>query len=332
MLIRRTRGWEIPESQVTPENAFLARRRLLGAGAAGIGALALQGQSWFGLGGGGEQKLPDFAAGDPSLPLYPAQRSMRYRVDRDLTEEKNAVTYNNFYEFGSSKNIWQSAQKLPIRPWEIRIDGMVEQPRTVGIDDLLKALPLEERVYRFRCVEAWAMTVPWTGIPMRRFVEFAKPLGGAKYIRMETFKNPEVASGQRASWYPWPYVEGLAIDEATNELALLGTGVYGKPMPRQMGAPIRLVVPWKYGFKNIKSVVRFTFTQERPKSFWEELQAAEYGFWANVNPKVPHPRWSQATEELIGQNGTRVPTQIFNGYADFVADLYTGREAEKLWM
>jgi sulfoxide reductase catalytic subunit YedY len=219
-----------------------------------------------------------------------------------------------------------------LRPWEVRIDGMVEQERTVAIDDLLKAIALEERVYRFRCVEAWAMTVPWTGIPMRRFVEFAKPLSSAKYIRMETFRNPEVASGQRAGWYPWPYVEGLALDEATNELSLLATGVYGKPLPRQMGAPIRLVVPWKYGFKNVKSIVRFTFTDQRPKSFWEELQGAEYGFWANVNPKVAHPRWSQATEELIGEGGNRVPTQLFNGYADFVADLYTAREGEKLWM
>jgi sulfoxide reductase catalytic subunit YedY len=330
MLIRRKRGWEIPESRVTPEAAFFARRRFLAAGATAVGALALQGQSWFGL--GGEQRLPDFAAGDPSLPLYPVSRSMRYRVDRELTPERTAVTYNNFYEFGSSKNVWQAAQRLPIRPWEVRIDGMVEQERSVGIDDLLKALPLEERVYRFRCVEAWAMTVPWTGIPMRRFVEYAKPLSGARYIRMETFRNADVASGQRASWYPWPYVEGLAIDEAVNEMSLLGTGVYGKPMPRQMGAPIRLVVPWKYGFKSVKSVVRFTFTDQRPKSFWEELQGAEYGFWANVNPKVAHPRWSQATEELIGENGRRVPTQLFNGYGEFVADLYTSREKESLWM
>lgn len=331
MFIRRKRGWEIPESQATPESFVLNRRKLLGAGAASVGALALQGQSWFSF-GSGDQKLPDFSAGDPSLPLYPAPRSMRYRVDRELTEEKVAVTYNNFYEFGSSKNVWQSAQALKIRPWQIRIDGMVEQERTVGIDDLIKATALEERLYRFRCVEAWAMTVPWTGIPMKQFVEFAKPLGSAKYIRMETFKDPEVASGQRASWYPWPYVEGLAIDEATNELAMLATGVYGKPLPKQMGSPIRLVVPWKYGFKNIKSIVRFTFTDQRPKSFWEEIQAAEYGFWANVNPKVPHPRWSQATEELIGKGGTRVPSQLFNGYADFVADLYTQRDKEKLWM
>jgi len=330
MMIRRKRGWEIPDSAVTPESFVFNRRRLLGAGAAAVGSLALQGQSWFGL--GGEQKLPDFSAGDPSLPLYPAMRSMRYRVDRELTEEKIAVTYNNFYEFGSSKNVWQPAQKLEIRPWEIRIDGMVEKERTIGIDDLIKALSLEERTYRFRCVEAWAMTVPWTGMPMKQFVEFCKPLGSAKYIRMETFKNPEVASGQRASWYPWPYVEGLAIDEATNELAMLATGVYGKPLPKQMGSPIRLVVPWKYGFKNIKSIVRFSFTDRRPKSFWEEIQAAEYGFWANVNPKVPHPRWSQATEELIGKGGQRVPSQLFNGYADFVASLYSARESERLWI
>ncbi len=329
MFIRRKRGWEVPESSVTPESFVLNRRRLLGAGAVAVGSLALQGQSWFGL--GGEQKLPDFSAGDPTLPLYPAMRSMRYRVDRELTEEKVAVTYNNFYEFGSSKNVWQSAQKLNIRPWEIRIDGMVEQERTIGIDDLIKAINLEERTYRFRCVEAWAMTVPWTGMPMKQFVEFCKPLGSAKYIRMETFKNPEVASGQRAAWYPWPYVEGLAIDEATNELAMLATGVYGKPLPKQMGSPIRLVVPWKYGFKNIKSITRFSFTDQRPKSFWEEIQSAEYGFWANVNPKVAHPRWSQATEELIVKGGQRVPSQLFNGYGDFVAALYTARESERLW-
>jgi sulfoxide reductase catalytic subunit YedY len=330
MFIHRRKGWEIPASRITPEDFVLNRRRLLGAGAVATGSLALQGQGWFGL-GGGKQELPDFSAGDPSLPLYPAGRSMRYRVnERALTEEKVAVTYNNFYEFGSSKNIWQAAQKLPIRPWEVRIDGMVEQERTVAIDDLLKAIALEERVYRFRCVEAWAMTVPWTGIPMRRFVEFAKPLSSAKYIRMETFRNPEVASGQRAGWYPWPYVEGLALDEATNELSLLATGVYGKPLPRQMGAPIRLVVPWKYGFKNVKSIVRFTFTDQRPKSFWEVLQAAEYGFWANVNPEVSHPRWSQATEEVLGE-GRRIPTQLFNGYGAYVADLYKGLEKERLW-
>ncbi len=268
---------------------------------------------------------------DPSASLYPAQRNMRYRLDRDISDEKVATTYNNFYEFGSSKNIWQAAQKLPIRPWQIRIDGMVEQERTVDIDDLLKVLALEERLYRHRCVEAWAMAVPWTGIPMKAFVDWARPLSSAKYLLMETFNRPDVAPGMKAVWYPWPYVEGLTIEEATNELALLGTGVYGKPLPKQMGAPIRLVVPWKYGFKSIKSIVRFTFTDQRPKSFWEEIQGSEYGFWANVNPKVSHPRWSQATEELIGTSGKRVPTQLFNGYADFVAHLYGDKQNERLW-
>jgi sulfoxide reductase catalytic subunit YedY len=327
MLIRRRRGWELPESAATPEPVVLGRRRLLGAGLAGAAAIGLGGFTH------GPRSLPDFSAGDPSLPLYPATRNPRFVVEREITQDAVVYTHNNFYEFGSSKSVWQAAQKLPVRPWEIRVDGMVEKERTVGIDDLLRALPLEERVYRFRCVEAWAMTVPWTGIPMRAFVEWAKPLAGAKYVRMETFNDPKVASGQRqAPWYPWPYVEGLTLDEATNELALLGTGAYGKPLPRQMGTPIRLVAPWKYGFKSLKSIVRFSFTDQRPKTFWETIQGSEYGFWANVNPRVPHPRWSQASEELIGAGGARVPTQLFNGYGEFVAELYKAREGEKLWM
>jgi sulfoxide reductase catalytic subunit YedY len=328
MLIRRRRGWELPESAATPEGFVLNRRRALRGGFAGAAALGLGGFTF-----GGPRQLPDFSEGDPSLPLYPAARSMRYRVERELTQAEVVYTHNNFYEFGSSKAVWSAAQKMPIRPWEIRIDGMVEQARTVAIDDVLKALPLEERVYRHRCVEAWSMTVPWTGIPMRAFVEWCKPLASAKYVRMETFNTPDVAVGIRqAPWYPWPYIEGLTMDEATNELALIGTGIYGKPLPKQMGAPIRLVVPWKYGFKSVKSIVRVSFTDQRPKGFWELLQDSEYGFWANVNPKVPHPRWSQATEELIGTGGTRVPTQLFNGYGEFVADLYKSRESEKLWM
>ena len=328
MLIRRRRGWELPESASTPEALVVGRRRLLGAGLAGAASIGLGGFTF-----GGPRQLPDFAEGDPSLPLYPVARSMRYRVEREITQADVVYTHNNFYEFGSSKAVWQAAQKLALRPWEIRIDGMVEQERVVDIDEILKALPLEERVYRHRCVEAWAMTVPWSGIPMRAFVEWCKPLASAKYVRMETFNKPEVATGIRqAPWYPWPYIEGLTIDEATNELALIGTGIYGKPLPKQMGAPIRLVVPWKYGFKSVKSVVRFSFTDQRPKSFWETIQGSEYGFWANVNPKVPHPRWSQATEELIGTGGSRVPTQLYNGYGEFVAELYKSRESEKLWM
>lgn len=348
MFIKRKKGWEIPESQATPEPVFRNRRKFLTAGAAG--AIALGSGAYLALGrgqgdgvaqagkmGAGKaeeqlaSQLAQGAAADPSAGLYPVMRNMRYRLDRELTEEKTATTYNNFYEFGSSKNIWQAAQKLPIRPWQVKIDGLVEKEMVVDIDDLLKKVQLEERLYRHRCVEAWAMAVPWSGFAMKQLVEIAKPLSSAKYVRMETFNRPEVAVGMKASWYPWPYIEGLTIEEATNELTLLATGIYGKPIPKQMGAPIRLVVPWKYGFKSVKSIVRFTFTDERPRSFWEVIQGSEYGFWANVNPQVPHARWSQANEELIGTGGKRVPTQIFNGYGDFVADLYTNLKGERLW-
>ncbi len=319
MLIKRTRGWEIPERDATPESVY-SRRHVLAAGA-GLAAGAIAGDAFA--------QAP--AGDDPTASLYPAMRNMRYRVERELTEERIATTYNNFYEFGTSKTIWQAAQALKIRPWQVKIEGLVENPRTVDVDDIFKAMKLEERVYRFRCVEAWAMTVPWSGFPLAAFVEWCKPLSAAKYVQMETFNTPAVAPGQRATWYPWPYTEGLSIDEATNELAFIATGIYGKPIPRQHGAPLRLITPWKYGFKSVKSLVRFVFTDKQPKTFWETLAEKEYGFWANVNPKVPHPRWSQATEELIGKNGQRVPTQIFNGYGDFVAPLYTDRQKERLW-
>jgi sulfoxide reductase catalytic subunit YedY len=207
---------------------------------------------------------------------------------------------------------------------------MVETPQEIGIDDLIRKMPLEERLYRHRCVEAWSMAIAWSGFPFAKLVELAKPLSAAKYVRMETFLDPSVAVGQKQSWLPWPYIEGLTIAEATNELAFLVTGAYGKPVSKVQGAPLRLAVPWKYGFKSIKSIVRFSFTDQRPKSYWEALQASEYGFWANVNPGVPHPRWSQATEELIGRNERR-PRLIFNGYGEYVADLYKGLEHERLW-
>jgi sulfoxide reductase catalytic subunit YedY len=330
MLIRIRKGWELPESAATPESAFLDRRRLL-KGLAGGAVLAASG-----LMGACDSEVNDAQAAapeaDPSAKLYPVMPNPRYRLDRPLTDEKVAATYNNFYEFGSHKYISQEAQKLKLRPWEVRIDGMVKQPKTIAIDDLLARMPLEERLYRHRCVEAWAMAVPWSGFAFASLVDFAEPLASARYVRMETFIDPKVASGQLQSWYPWPYVEGLTIAEATNELAFLATGVYGKPLPKQMGAPLRLAVPWKYGFKSVKSIVRFSFTDKRPVGFWEDIQGSEYGFWANVNPDVPHPRWSQKTEELIGTGGKRVPTQLYNGYGEQVAQLYTGLAAEKLFM
>jgi len=320
MLIKRRRGWELPESAATPEAHFFARRELMKIGAGVVAAAALPG-----VGAAAE-------AADPSAKLYPFKRNEAYKLDRELTEEKVAAAYNNFYEFGSHKRIADAAQALNIRPWTVELDGMVEKPVTVGIDDLLAKMPKEERLYRHRCVEAWSMAVPWSGFPMKALVELAKPLASAKYVEMLTFVDAKVAPGQRQFWYPWPYREGVTIEEATNDLAFLVTGVYGKPLAKQFGAPLRLALPWKYGFKSIKSIVKFSFTDKRPVSFWEKLQPAEYGFWANVNPQVAHPRWSQATEEVIGAGGKRVPTLPWNGYGEFVAELYKGKEGEKLFL
>ena len=314
------RGWELPEHQATTESAFLNRRHVLGLGAA---ALAL------GPAAVRAQRMADLP--DPSASLYPVKRNDKYALDRGITDETLNTTYNNFYEFGSAKTIARAAQALPLRPWTVRIDGMVEKPLELGIDDLIAKMPLEERLYRHRCVEAWSMAIPWSGFPLARLVALAKPLSSATYLRMETFLDPKVASGQRATWYPWPYVEGLTMAEATNELAFVVTGAYGKPVAKSQGAPLRLAIPWKYGFKSIKSIVKFAFVDKRPRGMWEGLQASEYGFWANVNPEVPHPRWSQASEELIG-TGERRPTLLFNGYGEYVADLYKGLEGkERLW-
>jgi len=328
MLIRIKRGWEIPESQATPESVFHSRRKLLKAAAAG--PLLLGGASL--LAACDEMPAEAAESADPSAHLYPVARNPEYMVDRAITDERLATTYNNYYEFGSSKNIWQKAQALPIRPWTVTIDGMVEKPMEIDIDDLLARMPLEERVYRHRCVEAWSMVVPYSGFPLKALVDMARPLSSAKYLKMTTFENPEVAGGQRAAWYPWPYVEGLTMAEARHHLSFIATGLYGKPIVKQNGAPLRLAVPWKYGFKHVKAIVRFEFTDQRPKVFWEVIQGNEYGFWANINPEVPHPRWSQASERVLGID-ERVPTQLYNGYADYVADLYKGLdESERLFM
>src|SRR5215510_4974590 len=309
MNVIRRRGWEIPDRLATPEHLAFSRRSVL-TGAASVLALAPYAAN--------AQRLTDVAnLPDPSADLYPAKRNEKYALDRPITDEKVNGNYNNFYEFGTSKTITSAAQALTIRPWTVKIDGMVEKT-------------LEERTYRHRCVEAWGMAIAWTGFPFAKLVEFARPLGSAQYVRMETFLDPKMAPGQRQPWYPWPYIEGVTMAEATNELAFLVTGAYGHPLARQHGAPLRLALPWKYGFKSIKSIVRFSFTDQRPKGMWEALQPAEYGFWANVNPQVPHPRWSQASEEIIG-TGERRPTLLFNGYGEYVAGLYSSMNGERLW-
>lgn len=321
MHVRKRRGWELPEAAATPEHVYFSRREVMGAGA------ALLAGATFG-GAASAQRVGDLP--DPSASLYPARQNPRYVLDRPITPEVKSSVVNNYYEFSYGKNVAPSMSRFQRRPWVVKIDGMVEKPQELGIDDLLKKVQLEERLYRHRCVEAWSMAVPWTGFPLADLVALAAPTSGAKYLRMETFLDPKIAPNQKDFRFPWPYVEGLTLAEATHELAFLVTGVYGKPAPAQYGAPLRLVTPWKYGFKSIKAIVRFTFTDKQPLSYWEQVQGAEYGFWANVNPKVPHPRWSQASEEDI-TTGERRPTLIFNGYAEFVADLYKGQEDRKIW-
>jgi sulfoxide reductase catalytic subunit YedY len=322
MLIRIRRGWEIPEARATPEAMVTARRSLLGAGAM-LAAGAGSAQAQWRLFGGSPIKE------QPRKPLE-AARNPRYEPGRPVTEEVHATTYNNFYEFGTSKSIVGPAQALVTEPWTIRIEGMVAKPRTIGLDELLKQVTLQERVHRFRCVEAWAMTVPWVGFPLADLLRIAEPQAGAKYVTFSTLADEKIMPGLRDGFYPYPYTDGLTLAEAGNELSLLAVGMYGKTLPPQNGAPIRLITPWKYGFKQVKSIVSIAFTDKRPVGFWEALQAAEYGFWANVNPEVPHPRWSQARERLLG-SGEMVPTQIWNGYGEFVAGLYTGLEKERLF-
>ncbi|TWB52754.1 protein-methionine-sulfoxide reductase catalytic subunit MsrP [Nitrospirillum viridazoti] len=315
MLIRTKRDWELPESAATPESVYINRRALMAGAGAIAGGLAL----------GGTARAAD-------APVAAPARNPAYTLDRPVTPEAAATSYNNFYEFGTSKDVVTAAQKMPLRPWTLRIDGMVEKPLTLGVDDLLKAMPVEERLYRHRCVEAWAMAVPWMGFPLAKLVAFAKPLSSATYVELQTFgRDTYAAPGLRQPFYPWPYVEGLTMAEATNDLAFISTGLYGKPLQGQNGAPLRLTLPWKYGFKSVKSIVRISFTDKKPKTFWALLNADEYGFWANVNPAVPHPRWSQAHERLLGSNES-VPTQIFNGYGAQVAGLYKGLEKEALFM
>ena len=322
MLIRSRKPWDVIDHKTTDENVYLNRRsllRVMGIAGAGLASASVVGGSFA---------PPVSSARAASISGFPATRNPAFTLDRPVTVEKEATTYTNFYEFGSSKNIWRKARKLVTDPWIFTIEGLVDYPMQLEASDLIaRTGPQEERLYRHRCVEAWAMAVPWTGVPMSRLIKLVQPKAEAKYVRLETFFDPSVAIGQRQSWYPWPYVEGMTIDEAMNEMAFIGTGLYGRAMEKQNGAPLRIVLPWKYGFKSIKSIVKMTFTDQRPVSFWEKLAANEYGFWANVNPDVDHPRWSQATERMLG-TGKRVATQLYNGYGEQVAYLYKDMKAE----
>lgn len=328
MHYHRKPEWAMPERNATPESAFLNRRKFV-KGSLGVMAGGIVGLSGFGQ--------PAVAAAeeaqDPTLDLYPAKQNPAFTLDRPLTDEKEAATFNNFYEFGTKKTISFLAQRLKTRPWQVQVSGLVNKPKTFDIDDLIRSMPLEERLYRFRCVEAWAMAVPWTGFPLSALIKQVEPTSEAKYVAMTTFLDRTVALNQLRFWYPWPYVEVLTLEEAMNDLTLLVTGIYGKPLPKQHGAPLRLIVPWKFGFKSVKSIVSIEFTKERPKTFWETLAPDEYGFWANVNPNFDHPRWSQATERMLGTDeNEKRPTLIFNGYGKWVASMYPDLNDRRYFM
>ncbi len=296
--------WSAPDHQITPEEIYCDRRNFLkGLGQVGITALALTTPfPWRGLAAGGAQ---------------PAQPSLQ------ITPEKWVGGYNNFYEFTSDKaRVRQLARDLPLDPWSIQVQGLVKHPGSVRVDDLIQRMPQEERIYRLRCVETWSAVIPWTGFPLRKWIETLEPLPAARYVKFTTFLNPNIAPGQKDRfWEPWPYTEGLRLDEAMNDLAFMAVGIYGHKLPPQNGAPIRLVVPWKYGFKSIKSIVAVEFTRQAPSTFWQSADPLEYDFDANVLPQVPYARWDQRVERPLGKNLT-VPTLPYNGYADQVASLY----------
>lgn len=329
---------EPPPSEITPEKLYLRRRELIQNAAlftatalgVGGGVLALVGG---GSRGGGEEKASSAGAppgpGAASTSAYP--RNPSYVADEPPSSYEEATKYNNYYEFGINKDDpAANAHTLTTRPWTIAVEGETHQPQTLDIDQLRKWFPLEERVYRFRCVEAWSMVVPWLGFPLADLVKRLEPTSKAKYVAFTTLLRPEEMPGQQRAILDWPYVEGLRIDEATHPLSFMVTGLYGKELPNQNGAPIRLVAPWKYGFKGIKSIVKIRFTEEEPPTTWNRSAPSEYGFYANVNPAVDHPRWSQATERRLGE-WRRRPTLPFNGYADQVAGLYTGMDLTKYY-
>lgn len=314
MFIRIKKNWELPESTVTPESIFLNRRTVLKAAGFSLAAGILP---------------PTFALG--ATAGFPSEPNPNYQPDLTLTKEDLVTGYNNFYEFSFNKeDVAQKAKNFVSEPWTLEISGMVNSPKTYDVNELVEKIGIEQRIYRFRCVEAWSMVVPWDGFPLHKLVEMAQPTSKAKFLKFVSFHDPDMAPGQvRAPHYPWPYTEGLTIGEATNELTLMVTGVYGKPVPSQNGAPIRLIVPWKYGFKSIKSITKIEFTDQMPLNLWNELAPREYGFYANVNPEVDHPRWSQKTERVVGSWFKRQDTLKFNGYEEQVAHLYEGLDLTK---
>jgi sulfoxide reductase catalytic subunit YedY len=339
-------GKEPAASEITPERLYLRRREfirnglLFAATSAGVGGgllWLLNGQR----GGRGQRSRQAGTAGasgpggaggaHPESPGLEFSTHSSSSTSEPMTPLADVTSYNNFYEFGTEKgDPAANAGTLRPRPWTVAIEGEVERPQVVDIDQLLKWFPLEERVYRMRCVEAWSMVIPWIGFPLRDLIARVAPTSKARYVSFTTLLDPDQMPGQRRAVLDWPYVEGLRLDEAMHPLAILAVGLYGKPLPNQNGAPLRLVTPWKYGFKGIKSIVKIRFTETQPPTSWNLAAPDEYGFYANVNPAVDHPRWSQATERRIGDLRRR-PTLPFNGYADQVASLYSGMDLRRFF-
>jgi sulfoxide reductase catalytic subunit YedY len=311
--------WFISENEATPESVFMNRRRFVQKlGLAGIGAMTLISGCTSAT---EKREAVQQNLQQANLTTISATRNPDFILDRPLTEEYIAATYNNFYEFSGGKEVWRYVDGFQTSPWTVEVSGLVAKPQKFATVDLIRKMPIEERLYRHRCVETWAMAVPWIGFPMKALIDLVEPKPQAKFVKMTTFFRPKEVQRQDLPNYPWPYVEGLTMAEATNELTLLVVGIYGHELPKQHGAPLRLVVPWKYGFKSVKSIDRVEFTDTQPATFWNTLVSNEYDFQANVNPNVPHPRWSQATEHMLG-TGERRRTLIYNGYEKYVASLY----------
>ncbi|HJQ15016.1 MAG TPA: protein-methionine-sulfoxide reductase catalytic subunit MsrP [Anaerolineales bacterium] len=301
----------VKSSEITSYSQYLSRREFLKA--AGI----VTGSAFLAACSPGASAAPT-----EEIPDLPAKQD---ELGDSANSYQDITNYNNFYEFSTGKEAVNSlSQGFTTEPWTVEVSGLVNNPKTYGMEELLK-FPQEERVYRLRCVEAWSMVIPWTGFPLASLLKEVEPTSDAKFVRFETVYRPEEMPGLRSPFYPWPYQEGLRLDEAMHDLTILATGLYGMPMPNPNGAPIRLVVPWKYGFKSIKSIVKIELVAEQPSTLWNSIGANEYGFYSNVNPERPHPRWSQATERRIGELGRR-PTMMFNGYAEEVASLYEGMD------
>ena len=323
MIIRIRKKSDIPSSEITPEDAYINRRKFLGA-SAGIGAAAFL--------------APGTAAAEALAPrgLSGIAGRAAGRQDLEPSSWDDITSYNNFYEFGlDKKDPSRKAHTLVTRPWTVKVDGLCARPGDYQLEEFVKPSTIEDRVYRFRCVEAWSMVIPWRGFPLADVIARAEPEPSAKYVAFETLWDPEQMPERR--WKPrigWPYREGLRLDEAMHPLTLMVTGLYGKTLPNQNGAPLRLIVPWKYGFKSIKSIVRITFTEDEPPTTWATQTPGEYGFYSNVNPNVNHPRWSQATERVIDSSrlfARRIDTLFLNGYADEVAHLYAGMDLRKFF-